>query len=176
MLNPVWTVPEPIAEGEKLGARLFAHPDMARAGGYVVRRDAGGRIAVIQQPGPANVLGKVKIDMPNAYGIYLHDTPAQDLFDRAVPALSHGCIRVEGAIALATDLVGTKADMPPGAVKAIVGAGQTRNIALPRPMPVLIGYFTIGPTSNGGSLAVFGDIYGWDPPAAASFQRPRVPR
>ena len=176
VLNPVWTVPEPIAEGEGLGARLLAHPETARAGGYVVRRDAGGKISVIQQPGPANVLGKVKIDMPNAYGIYLHDTPAQDLFNRTVPALSHGCLRVEGAIALATDLAETKADMRPAAVRAIIGTGQTHNIGLSSPMPVFIGYFTIGPTSNRGSLGVFGDIYSWDAQVGASFQRPRVPR
>ncbi len=176
VLNPVWTVPEPIADGEGLGARLLAHPEMARARGYVVRRDAGGKLSVVQQPGPANMLGKIKIDMPNPYGIYLHDTPGQDLFDRDLPALSHGCIRVEGAVDLATDLAETNAGMQPTALKAIVNSGQTRSVGLSRPMPVYVGYFTIGRTSKDGSLGGFADVYGWDAAVMASFQRRRVPR
>jgi len=175
IFNPVWTVPQPIVESEGLGARLLANPNAARARGYVVSRNANGSLAVIQQPGPANMLGKVKIDVPNAYGIYLHDTPSQDLFAREVPALSHGCVRVKGALELAGDLVLTHAGTTSREVAAMVSSGKMQQVALARPIAVYTTYFTMTETPDGrlGSLL---DIYGWDASVLASFTRPRVSR
>ncbi len=49
---------------------------------------------VRQQPGPWNSMGKMKFEMPNDYGIYLHDTPLKEKFagDRWI---SNGCVRLE---------------------------------------------------------------------------------
>src|SRR5215216_5797404 len=54
-----------------------------------------GRVRVRQRPGASNALGHAKFIFPNAYNIYLHDTPAKALFEQDVRAFSHGCIRVE---------------------------------------------------------------------------------
>ncbi|MFN9578475.1 MAG: L,D-transpeptidase family protein, partial [Novosphingobium sp.] len=58
-------------------------------------------IYVVQQPGPNNALGLMKLDMPNEHAIFLHDTPNRNLFNLAQRALSHGCVRTERATELA---------------------------------------------------------------------------
>ena len=50
---------------------------------------------VRERPGPKNSLGLVKFMFPNEYNIYLHSTPATQLFDRSRRDFSHGCIRVQ---------------------------------------------------------------------------------
>jgi len=175
IVNPVWTVPEPIVDGEGLGKRLLAQPAAARARGYVVNRKRDGTLEVTQKPGPMNMLGKIKFDMPNAYGIYLHDTPSKDLFERAVPALSHGCIRVQGAVDLANRLATSRTGNALRDIASLATAGEQRRIELARPMPIYTAYFTVTKTRDGPLLA-HPDIYGWDGAVMASFERPRLPR
>src|SRR3546814_6666436 len=69
------------------------------------------------QPGPGNSLGMMKIDMPNEHAIFLHDTPARNLFQNDERALSHGCIRTERALELAMTV-------------AILGQGASRDEAV----------------------------------------------
>jgi murein L,D-transpeptidase YcbB/YkuD len=60
---------------------------------------------VRQKPGPKNSLGLIKFLFPNSNAIYLHDTPAKSLFNREDRAFSHGCIRVEKPVELATQIL-----------------------------------------------------------------------
>src|SRR5690606_27301393 len=101
IFNPTWTVPESIVKGEGLGARVLNNPAWARANGYTANRGANGYVSVVQKSGPGNSLGQMKLDMPNPHAIFLHDTPARNLFANANRALSHGCVRVERALELA---------------------------------------------------------------------------
>src|SRR5690606_10733901 len=101
IFNPTWTVPQSIVKGEGLGARALNNPGWARANGYKVTRGANGYVGVVQQPGPNNSLGLMKLDMPNPHAIFLHDTPSRNLFAQDDRALSHGCIRTERALELA---------------------------------------------------------------------------
>ena len=48
-----------------------------------------------QQPGPNNSLGLAKFIFPNDENVYMHGTPAQQLFSRVRRDFSHGCIRLE---------------------------------------------------------------------------------
>ncbi|HET8611703.1 MAG TPA: L,D-transpeptidase family protein, partial [Sphingomonas sp.] len=94
-VNPWWTLPRSVlAEG-----KVRPGPG-ARARGYVFL-ERGGRTVIRQRPGPNNALGRLKLDMPNPYAIYLHDTPAKWAFAKEDRALSHGCIRVENITELA---------------------------------------------------------------------------
>ena len=43
----------------------------------------GGDTRIRQKPGPKNSLGLVKFLFPNAFNIYLHDTPDSSLFASA---------------------------------------------------------------------------------------------
>ncbi|MCK5219883.1 L,D-transpeptidase family protein, partial [bacterium] len=48
-----------------------------------------------QAPGPFNPLGRIKFMFPNAYNVYLHDTPKKLLFKKDIRTFSSGCIRIE---------------------------------------------------------------------------------
>jgi len=48
-----------------------------------------------QEPGPHNSLGTVKINFPNEFMVYMHDTPHRELFGRNVRFESSGCVRID---------------------------------------------------------------------------------
>ena len=173
IFNPTWSVPQSIVVGEGLGAKVMANPAWAKAAGYKGTRAADGTIYVVQQPGPKNSLGMVKLDMPNPHAIFLHDTPARNLFNSQNRALSHGCIRTERALELAM----TIAILGQGASKdeavAISTSGEYTRVPVVKTMPVYITYFTMGRDIE-GNLRTFSDIYGRDAPVLAALNAPRV--
>jgi murein L,D-transpeptidase YcbB/YkuD len=63
--------------------------------GLEVRRGTDGNINVVQPPGAANALGRIKFAFPNKFQVYLHDTPEKRLFGQERRAFSHGCMRVQ---------------------------------------------------------------------------------
>ena len=95
VFNPTWTVPQSIVKGEGLGARALGNPAWARRNGYVATRGANGYITVVQQPGPGNSLGQMKLVMPNPYSVFMHDTPNKSLFNEDYRFDSSGCVRVQ---------------------------------------------------------------------------------
>ena len=110
------------------------------------------KVLVRQLPGPANSMGHVKFGFPNAYDIYLHDTPVKELFSESDRDLSHGCIRLEDAAALTRWLMGRG---PQAASDA-----PEQNVPLPTPVPIYITYLTA--QAHGGQLSFVDDIYGRD--------------
>ena len=58
----------------------------------------------VQQSGPKNSLGVVKLDVEDPQQIYLHDTPAKALFALPERHRSHGCVRVQNALQFASML------------------------------------------------------------------------
>jgi len=173
IFNPTWTVPQSIVKGEGLGSRVLGNPAWARANGYRASRGANGYVSVVQQPGPGNSLGMMKLDMPNPHAIFLHDTPSRHLFANDNRALSHGCIRTERALELAM----TIAILGQGATRdeavAISTSGEYTRVPVVKSMPVYITYFTMARDID-GELKAFNDIYGRDAPVLASFEAPRV--
>ena len=105
---------------------------------------------VRQLPGPWNSMGKMKFEMPNDYGIYLHDTPLKEKFagDRWI---SNGCVRLEDYQRFATWVFGR---MPQP-------TAYEQRIDLPRPVPVYLTYLTVEP-SPGHGVVFRPDRYGWD--------------
>ena len=175
VFNPTWTVPQSIVVGEKLGAKYVNSPAKAKRDGYVVTTLPDGMVVVVQQPGPKNSLGMVKIDMPNPHAIYLHDTPARALFNTPSRAYSHGCVRTERALELGMMLAMLKAGKTPEEVTAISQSGKYTKVPLTSPMPVYIGYFTMAKDIT-GQLITWPDIYGRDGAVLASFAQPRQPK
>jgi murein L,D-transpeptidase YcbB/YkuD len=175
VFNPTWTVPQSIVVGEGLGAKYLSNPARAARDGYKVTKMADGTVVVVQQPGPKNSLGIVKIDMPNPPAIYLHDTPARALFNTPSRAYSHGCVRTERALELGMMLTMLKAGKTPEEVTAISESGKYTKVALTSPMPVYIGYFTMAKDIN-GQLITWPDIDQRDAPVLASFAQPRQPK
>ncbi|MEM1052201.1 MAG: L,D-transpeptidase family protein [Pseudomonadota bacterium] len=173
VFNPTWTVPQSIVKGEGLGERVLNNPQWARSKGYRATRHDSGWISVVQQPGPTNSLGRMKLEMPNRHAIFFHDTPSRHLFNNNMRALSHGCIRTERALELAI----TMAILGKGATKdeavAIATSGEYTKVMIEKKMPAYITYFTMGVDID-GNLRSFDDIYGRDKPVFASLDKPRV--
>ncbi len=173
VFNPTWTVPQSIVVGEGLGARLLGNPAAALREGYKVSKAANGVVSVVQQPGPGNSLGLMKIDMPNPHAIYLHDTPSKSLFNNPVRAYSHGCIRTENAVTLGMTMAMLGADLTPELAVEYATSGKYTRVAMTKTFPVYLTYFTMARDIT-GKLASFGDIYGRDKAVLASFAAPRV--
>jgi murein L,D-transpeptidase YcbB/YkuD len=91
----------------------------------------------------------------------LHDTPSRQLFDKAGRTFSHGCIRVEDPLKLAEIVLGDRLSWDRQKIDAVVAAGKMKAIALPKPLPVLVLYWTVDPSPIGGA-SFYQDIYGRD--------------
>lgn len=118
-------------------------------------RDGTVTVRVRQRPGPKNMMGQVKLMLPNPLGIYLHDTPHKGDFARSERLASSGCVRLEDAMTLARLLVG-----PERAAAALAAGGEEARIDLPEPIPVYITYFTAMP--DGDRVELRPDPYGRD--------------
>ena len=173
IFNPNWTVPQSIVKGEGLGAKVLSNPAWAKRAGYVATKGENGWISVVQQPGPTNALGRMKLDMPNEHAIFLHDTPNRNLFEQANRALSHGCIRTERASELAITMAMLQAGLTPEEGVAHNTSGKYTRVGFDKTMPVYITYFTMARDIN-GKLATFDDIYDRDAPVLAALDKPRV--
>ena len=112
-------------------------------------------------PGPENALGHVKFLFPNKYDVYLHDSPADELFARPGRALSHGCVRVEEPETLAQYVMRGDADWPLDKILTAMNSGVEKHVKLKQPLPVHIVYFTAFVDPNGG-LHYLKDVYGYD--------------
>jgi len=165
--NPYWNVPRSIVEKEILpklrrNRAYLAQNEMETvpAGASVADLQAG-RARVRQRPGVKNALGAVKFAMPNPMDIYLHSTPAPELFQRSRRDLSHGCIRVEDPAALARYVLARQGRWNAAAVQGALQPGPTRHVDLAKAIPVVMFYATA--VVDGKDRMRFGaDIYGRD--------------
>jgi L,D-transpeptidase YcbB len=184
-LNPTWTVPYSIATKEmlpKLKANPFAYADefelftngkLSSWGAVNWASYGSGKFPFTfrQKPGPKNALGKVKFMLPNPHNIYLHDTPAKDKFANSTRAFSHGCIRLSRPADLAYGLLGDKLGMSQSAIDGIWATGVTKQVPLPRKIPIHLVYSTAFATERG--IEFRSDVYGRDRKLyAALFGRP----
>ena len=128
----------------------------------VLEQLRAGKLAVRQKPGPTNALGLVKLIFPNQYNVYLHSTPAQQLFAQSRRDFSHGCIRVEKPAELAAWALQGKPEWTLEKVSAAMSSGRdNQQVNLAQPIPVLILYVTAVPQDD-GSVGFYDDIYGHD--------------
>jgi murein L,D-transpeptidase YcbB/YkuD len=123
-----------------------------------------------QRPGAKNALGGIKLELPNRFDVYLHDTPARNLFGRAERNFSHGCIRVENIPALAQHLL----EHDGLAVPAAAASGNTIGVPLRRPVPVYLLYITAF-VDEQGVMNFRRDPYRRDAPVAAALHAPASP-
>ena len=174
IFNPTWTVPQSIVKGEGLGAKVLGNPAWARRAGYKATKGENGWVSVVQQPGPGNSLGLMKLDMPNRHAIFLHDTPSRSLFANDNRALSHGCILTERATELAITLAILQGGLTAEEGVDLIKGGEYTKVGFQKQMPVYITYFTMAQDID-GKLSTFADIYDRDAPVLASLEAPRKP-
>lgn len=153
-INPWWNVPCSIVD-ESIGKLIKTNPAEAKRKGYVSSLDAKGKLIVRQKPGPENALGQIKLEMPNPYGVYIHDTPSRDLFANDKRAYSHGCIRTEDPKSLAVTLLGKDGEPQ---IDMLLATGVSKTLKLSAPIPVYVVYITAEADAD-GKIVTFDDIY-----------------
>jgi murein L,D-transpeptidase YcbB/YkuD len=115
-----------------------------------------------QDPGPNNFLGRVKFMFPNRFAVYLHDTPAQELFQRTIRTFSSGCIRLSKPLELAALLLEPDNNgWNPDKIRRTVDGGIRTVVKLKSPLPIHIVYLTAY-TDSEGCVCFKKDIYGRD--------------
>jgi L,D-transpeptidase YcbB len=178
IFRPYWNVPFSILRAEILPdiqkdpSFLAKHDyEIVDRSGNVVGEGAvsdemkgllrSGKLSVRQRPGPDNSLGLLKFEFPNPYDVYMHSTPATQLFSRSRRDFSHGCIRVEDPVALAAWLLRDQPEWTPEDIQIAINGDETMRVNLKNPVPVLILYATAVVQEN-GEVHFYNDIYGYD--------------
>jgi murein L,D-transpeptidase YcbB/YkuD len=155
IVNPTWTIPWSIVRNE-IPTRLRHDPQ------YLARNKMRWiRGWLVQAAGIDNPLGRLKFNFPNPFSVYLHDTPAVNLFDRDDRARSHGCVRLELPLELAEYLLKDNPEWPKPVLEEAIAAPKTIRIPLETELPVAILYWTAF-AGNDGIFEFREDIYGRD--------------
>lgn len=175
VVNPTWNVPRSIATKEYLPL-LKKNPNAAghlriidRAGRTVSREGmdftqfskANFPFDLKQPPSRRNALGLVKFMFPNKYNIYLHDTPAKNLFAREKRDFSHGCVRLNDPFDFAYALLAKQTNDPQGVFQARLNTRRESVIPLETQVPVHLIYRTAF-TQPKGKINFRRDVYGRD--------------
>ncbi len=179
IFRPHWNVPPSILRKEIL-------PTLARDPDYLRRQDmeivsgpgddarpvamseesmAGlrqGTLRLRQRPGPKNSLGLVKFVFPNDLDVYMHGTPAPQLFGRARRDFSHGCVRVEDPVALAQWALQDQPQWTRDRILDAMHATGSQRVSLTRPIQVILFYVTAVVMPEDGTIRFAEDIYGHD--------------
>ena len=121
-------------------------------------RVANGTLRLRQRPGPANALGAVKFVFPNRYNVFLHGTPAQELFAQTRRDFSHGCIRIEQPADLAALVLRDQAPWTEAAIDSAMAGDRTVHVPIAHPLSVFVLYTTVA-VDDAGQVHFYPDIY-----------------
>jgi len=174
-LNPTWTVPLSITKNEifarmrrdpsylgRMHMRILgAHDEELSPQSVDWSSDRSPNFTIRQDSGGWNALGNLKIDMPNPYSVYMHDTDARRLFANDYRFDSHGCTRVDNVRDLATWILNDVPGWDRAAIDAGIAAGVLKVVNLPHKMPVAWIYVT-GWMTRDGTVQFRDDVYKHD--------------
>jgi murein L,D-transpeptidase YcbB/YkuD len=124
-----------------------------------VARLSRGALRLRQRPGPRNALGLVKFVFPNDANVYMHGTPAQELFSRSRRDFSHGCVRVEDPFALAEWVLNDQPEWTGDRILSAMTGTDSVRVALLRPIHVILFYTTAAVLPEDGAIHFVEDIY-----------------
>lgn len=172
--NPYWHIPQDVAKRKVAPVILKHGVAYLKAARYQTVAAFGGdkeepidpkkidwkgvasgdvEVHIRQLTGPNNMMGKMKFGFVNDYGIFLHDTPHKDLFQKDKRNLSLGCVRVEHPQKLAEWLFGHEPPVPGDDAEQNVRIGDDG-------VPIFISYLTA--RADGTSIAFADDVYKLD--------------
>ena len=193
-MNPYWHVPQNIIVKEMIPAYrrdsayfsknrlkvydkegLQLNPHDIKWSNY----KKGTPFVVKQDNKQGNSLGRIIFRFPNAFSVYLHDTPSRWTFTRANRAVSHGCVRLEKALDFAffllperdeklEDRIRLSMDIPPVTVfgKKLLNNENYKemtNYSLKERVPLYLDYYTTYLSAD-GTLSYCDDVYKYDAP------------
>jgi L,D-transpeptidase YcbB len=173
VFSPYWNVPPDIVKNETIPQALRDPASLERMNMEVLDKsgnpvdpssidvDNAGAYRFRQRPGSSNALGFVKFMFPNQFNVYLHDTPSDSLFARAVRSFSHGCVRLEQPEQLAQYVLADQPDWTAERIREAMHSGQEKTVKLNGALPVYLGYWTARVSAD-GILQFRDDLYGVD--------------
>ena len=129
-----------------------------------------GRLQLRQKPGPHNSLGLAKFIFPNDENVYMHGTPAQQLFSRPRRDFSHGCIRLEDPARFAEWVLRDQPAWTRQRIDAAMQGDRPTRVNLKQPLTVVLFYDTVHINSE-GTVFFVEDIYGHDRALDAALAR-----
>ena len=188
-VNPIWHIPASIAKKEYL-PKLQMDPNTLQAEGLVLvggpaddpygqKIDWASKTEFpysLQQPaGPKNALGTLKVEMPNKFDVYLHDTPAKQAFAEETRTLSHGCMRVQQIAPLVSLALNGDAQSGLSDLSQMIAAGETKKLTIDKPIPVYVLYWTAFVDSD-GAVEFRPDIYERDSALLAALKGEHMSR
>ena len=155
--NPFWTVPASIIRKDLI-PKMQADPGYLTENKIRVIDKAGNEVPPTainwnsmdavnyrfrQDPGADfNSLGVVRVNIPNQYGVYMHDTPAKGIFGDDFRFVSSGCVRVQNI----RDYIAWILKETPGwdrdHIDEAIRSGQRIDAKLVTPVPVYWVYIT----------------------------------
>lgn len=158
VFSPSWTVPPTILQ-EDLIPELLKGPEYIERKNMKLLRNDGSELAysdidwskiskdhfpyiVRQNPGAGNALGRVKFMFPNAYNVYIHDTPSRGSFARDDRAMSSGCVRIEKPYDLALLLLSDAPEWSPTLIRDAMKQDKEQTVRLKIPVDVMLIYLT----------------------------------
>ena len=178
VFRPFWDVPLSIARKELLPLVRRDPGYLRREGFEIVRggdddatvfaptegnlsRVAANTLRLRQRPGRSNALGLAKFIFPNRYSVFMHGTPATQLFSLARRDFSHGCIRVEDPARLAEQVLRLQPEWTRAAIDSAMNGSRTRRVRVAAPVAVYVLYATAVVDETGRQMFI-ADIYGHD--------------
>ncbi|WP_207459895.1 L,D-transpeptidase family protein [Azospirillum sp. SYSU D00513] len=179
-LNPTWTMTPKLAREDYL-PKFIRDPSYVTSHNFTVfaswapdapaldpRRinwktlgNGINKLRIRQAPGPENALGQIKFNIPNAFDVYLHDTPGREKFDKTVRIFSSGCVRLGDPMALAEFVFSETPDWPLDRRNRQLDSGETKIVPLKKAVPVHLLYQTAWVDGH-GAVQFRTDVYGRD--------------
>jgi len=173
--NPFWTVPVSIVRKDLI-PKMQAEPDYltknhiriydaknneqppsqidwysTEAVNYKFKQDAGN----------FNSLGSIRINFPSPYGVYMHDTPAKNLFGEDFRFASSGCMRVQNVRELVYWILQETPGWSREEIDEVIKSGERKDAKVAKPVPLHWVYVTAWATPD-GVVQFRDDIYSRD--------------
>jgi murein L,D-transpeptidase YcbB/YkuD len=162
--NPFWTVPPSLIKKDLI-PKMKAEPgyltefkirvfnregqevppasinwNTSEATNYKFRQDVGADF---------NSLGFVRINIPNPYGVYMHDTPSKGIFGDDFRFVSSGCVRVQDVRDYVAWLLKDNPDWNRDRIDEVIRSGERVDVKLAKPVNVYWVYVTAWATPDG---------------------------
>jgi murein L,D-transpeptidase YcbB/YkuD len=174
VFRPYWNVPISIVRKELL-KHIAGNKGYLAGHNFEVTNQSGkpvgswtaheleqGTLMVREKPGPRNSLGLIKFMFPNEFDVYLHSTPATQLFSKTKRDFSHGCVRVADPAKLAEWLLRNQPEWTQDKVEEALNQGpDNHTVNLKEEVPVVIFYATAFVRED-GKVYFYDDLYGYD--------------